>query len=588
VNKITNFNTIENRNLLRDYLYKELTQNKGLDSSTAKARVKALMTKHDKNLFGENSLAYSLGKRSLSFFCQYFLQDFFIPKDNNVVRPLAPVHYEVWKQLEDIFINHKHDKQEFILPRGCAKTTIIDMALSCYLHCYGLSRYTIVLANRELDAVNFVDQTKQALKTPHIVHAFGNLVNPRKRTVNKLELELDNDTKIQAYSSGSSVRGAGYISPKGIYRPMVYIADDYIAESDILTDDSKQKKYQKWLKEVEEGGDAAVYRNGKLIKPATKFLVLGTPLAQGDFIDSISKNPEYKVFHRSVVEFNVDEYFDNHEYWQEFRNILFDDKREDSTEDAKQYFIENQDCMEFLTIWEKYDCYNLALKYFTKRLAFMQELMCNVENIGDKWFKSNRTQTIEEIEDHSFKKTLLTIDTAGVKNKNKTRSDYFAFVVGSLADNDFKYIRKGQLRKFDEFDHYINHVIELLEEFEDLTHVFIEKNTYNGLDVERIENEIIKHPSIAKRNITFINEMQRKNKDEKISTIVSDVDNGRIIFCEERVEKTFLDQVMDFSGQQFTLHDDAADCLAEFANRIDEIKINNKRIQSLDRKILGL
>ncbi len=49
---------------------------------------------------------------------------------------------------------------------------------------------------------------------------------------------------------------------------------------------------------------AAVFRNGKLIKPATKFLVLGTPLAQGDFIDAISKNPEYKVFHRSVVDFN--------------------------------------------------------------------------------------------------------------------------------------------------------------------------------------------------------------------------------------------------------------------------------------------
>ncbi|WP_332633686.1 hypothetical protein [Halalkalibacter flavus] len=212
------------------------------------------MLKHDKNLFGENSLAYSLSKRSLSFFWQYFLQDFFIPKDNNVVRPLAPVYYEVWKQLEDIFIHHKHDKQEFILPRGCAKTTIIDMALSCYLHCYGLSIFTIVLANRELDVVNFVDQTKKALKTPHIVHTFGNLVNPRKRAVNKLELELDNDTKIQAYSSGSSVRGAGYISLKGIYRPMVYIADDYIAESDILTDDSKQKKYQSGFKEVEEGG----------------------------------------------------------------------------------------------------------------------------------------------------------------------------------------------------------------------------------------------------------------------------------------------------------------------------------------------
>ncbi|WP_404443460.1 hypothetical protein LG307_14805 [Sutcliffiella horikoshii] len=337
-------NTKENRQLLFKYLTKLYDSNKA----------KELMKKHKSNLFGANGLAYACGRRSIEYFCLHFLQDFFVPKDNNLTRPLADVHYQVWRELENIFIHNTHDKQEFILPRGCAKTTIIDMALSCFLHCYGISPFTIVLANRELDAVNFVDQTKKALKTPYIVHTFGQLVNERKRTVNKLELELDNDTKIQAYSSGSSVRGASYVSPKGIFRPTTYLADDYIAESDILTPESKQKKYQKWLKEVEEGGDEAVYRNGKLIKPATKFLVLGTPLATGDFIDQISKNPEYKVFQRSVVDFDVDEFFDNHEHWTEFRNILFDDKLEDSLQDAKEYYLSNKPLMDFPTIWEKY------------------------------------------------------------------------------------------------------------------------------------------------------------------------------------------------------------------------------------------
>ncbi|WBL16367.1 hypothetical protein [Sutcliffiella sp. NC1] len=400
----------------------------------------------------------------------------------------------------------------------------------------------------------------------------------------------NNDTKIQAYSSGSSVRGASYISPKGIFRPTCYIADDYIAEADILTNEGKQKKYQKWLKEVEEGGDEAVYRDGKLIKPATKFLVLGTPLAQGDFIDQISKNPEYKVFQRSVVDFDVDEYFDNHEHWKEFRNILFDDKREDSLYDAEQYYKSHKEQMDFTTIWEKYNCFKLAIKYFGKRIAFMQELMCNVENIGDKWFKSNIVKSREEIEENTFTKTMLTIDTAGVKNKDRKRSDSFAFTVGSTATNNFKYVRSGQLRKFNEFDEYINHVIKLLYSFEDITHIYVEKNTYNGLDVERIQQEMAKeeHKKLTSRGIIFINEMQRKNKDEKISTIVSDVNNGRIIFCSERVEKDFLEELMDFAGQKFTLHDDAVDTVAEFANRIDEIEVKNKRIQTLDRRLLGI
>ncbi|WP_052144637.1 hypothetical protein [Halalkalibacter okhensis] len=540
------------------------------------------MIKHDKNLFGEKSLAYSLGKRSIVFFCLYFLQDYFVPKEDNLVRELAPVHYDIWAELEKMFIHNTHDKEEFIMCRGIGKSTIIDMALSCWLHCYLKSIYTIVLANLEADAIEFVDKTKKALNNPFIKNTFGELVQPRKRTVNKLELELDNNTKIKAYSSQTSVRGTSYITPNGIFRPTCVIADDYISESDILTDESKQKKYLRWQKEVEDAGDSAVIREGKLLKPATKFVVIGTPLAPNDFIDRIKKNPDYKVFHRSVVDFDIDKYFDNHIQWQTFRNILFDDKRENPLQDAKEYYFANKSTMDFKTIWSRYNCWELAKDYFNKRLAFMQELMCSVENIGDKWFKSNITKPSAQIEENEFTKTMLTIDTAGVKNKNKTRSDYFAFVVGSQSDNGFKYIRKGQLRKFNEFDQYIKHVIDLLKEFEDLTHVFIEKNTYNGLDVERIENEIGKHSSLVKRGITFINEMQRKNKDEKISTIVSDVDNGRIIFCEERVEKEFLDQLMDFSGQQFTLHDDAADCLAEFANRVDEIEVK-KEIKSIPR-----
>lgn len=582
MNDITNFNTIENIKLLKSYLHKDAVKNKSLSHDEAVEWVDALVKKHKNNLFGKGSLAQSLGKRSIVFFSLYYLQDYFIPKDTNQTRPLAPVHYQIWNELEDMFINNTFDKEEFILPRGCAKTTIIDMALSVWLHCYQKSRFTIVLANRELDATNFVDQTKKALNNPYISNTFGELVNPRKRTVNKLELELDNDTKIAAYSSGSSVRGASYISSKGVYRPMVYIADDYISEADILTDDSKQKKYQKWLKEVEEGGDSAVYRNGKLIKQGTKFLVLGTPLATGDFIDQIRKNPEYKLFHKSVVDFDIDEYFDDHTYWQKFRNIYFDDKREDALADAKQYYMDNKEQMEFKTIWNKYDCFDLAKKYFGKRLAFMQELMCNVENIGDKWFKSNRTQPKEEIEEHTFTKTMLTIDTAGIKNKDKKRSDSFAFVVGSLADNGFKYVRTAHLKKFDEFNDYIDHVIDLLKTNNDITHVYIEKNTYNGLDVDAIEQQLAKDQALATRNIVFINEMQRKNKDDKISTIVSDVNNGRIIFCEERVEQRFIDQVMDFAGQQFSLHDDAPDCLSEFSNRIDEIEIT-KNIKTVPR-----
>lgn len=567
-----------NISILKAYLYKDAINN-GLTQSQARQFVESIVHKHRNNLFGTNSLAQSLGKRSFTFFCLYYLQDYFVPKPDNLNRELAPVHYEIWQELESMFLRNTHDKQQFILPRGVGKTTVVDMALSVWLHSYKLSTYTLVLANLQDDAEGFLDNTKKAFNSPYIVHTFGELVQPRKRTVNKLELELDNDTKIKAYSSSTSVRGTSYISSNGIYRPTCIIADDYISENDILTEDSKNKKYIRYQKEVEDSGDTAVYRDGKLIKPATKFIVIGTPLAQGDFIDSIKNNVEYKTFHRSIVDFDVDDYFNNNKYWQQYKSILFDTKRDNPVNDAREYYLLNKPHMEFPTIWNKYDCErDVARDYFTKRLAFMQEKMCNVANIGDKWFKSNRTMPLLEVEDNTFTKTMLSVDPAGVKNKNKAKSDYFAFVVGSLSDNNFKFVRTAQLRKFDEFDEYINHVILLLKDFDDITHVYIEKNTYNGLDVDAIKNEINKHDDLKNRNITFINEMQRKNKDEKISTIVDAVNNGRIIFCEDRTESDFLKQVMDFSGQMFSYHDDAVDCLAEFANRIDDI---SKEVESI-------
>lgn len=488
-----------------------------------------------------------------------------------------------------MFINHTHDKQLFVLPRGSAKTTVVNTALSVWLHCYKNSIYTLMLANTENDAIEFVNSVKIAFNNDYIKNTFGDLVQPRKRTVNQLELELDNNTKIKAYSSQTSVRGTRYASTDGIFRPTCVLADDYISENDILTDESKQKKYIRWQKDVEDAGDTRVIRNGEMVKSGTKFLVIGTPLATGDFIDSIKNDPTYKLFHRSVVNFDVDEYFKEHEYWQQFRNILFDNKRDDPLNDAKQYYLLNKPHMEFETIWDKYQCDDLAIEYFNKRLAFMQEKMCNVENIGDKWFESNRTLPQTKIEENTFTKTMLTVDPAGHKVKNINTADFYSFVVGSLSENGFKYVRKAQLRKYhNEYENYIKHVIELIKEFKDISHVYIEKNTFNGLDVEEIKSRINKDSELINRNITFINPMQRSNKDEKISTIVSDVNNGRIIFCEERTEQRFLSQVMDFAGQQFSLYDDAPDCLSEFANRIDDIKDNNKRIRSIDRRLLGI
>lgn len=512
------------------------------------------------------------------------MQDTFRVKPDNQNRELAPYHYELWQEAEDIFIHDKYDKLAAVLPRGAAKTTIFDFAISVWLHAYKKSHYTLVAGKTEQDATEFIAITRQAFEeNQYIIKAFGKLIDTKKYTVNKLELELSNRTKIQAISSASSMRGKKY----GNHRPFCIIADDYQSKVDVITQEARDKKYRNWMDDAKYAGDEPVYRNNKKIKMGTKFIVLGTILHRDCFMSRLLANKEYKhILKRAVLVDDVDELFNDNPYWAEFKKIYFDSKLQDSEAHAKEYYYQNEDKMQFPVLWpDKWNCLDLAIDYYTDSISFKQELQNDASKIGQKWFKSNRTQPKEEIESNIFKKTMLCVDCASTDTR---KSDYFAFIVGSLAVNDFKYIRKGEILKIDartEFDRYIAHVIDLVKEFPDITTIYIEKNTFSGVDANKIEQEINKNTELSHRNIEIINEMQRQNKDQKISTIVDSVNNGRIIFCEERVMPEALEQLMDFCGQDYSAHDDFPDCLSEFANRIDKIE-TTQRVKLFDRSLL--
>jgi hypothetical protein len=527
-----------------------------------------LMKKHNDHLFDFHGLAWSVGKRSIEFFCKYFLQDTFTPKRGNVARELAPMHYELWDEAENIFIKDKYDKFAAAEPRGSAKTTIMDFAVSTWLHAYEISPYTLVCGKVEQDATDFIATTRQAFEeNQYIIKGFGKLIDTKNYTVNKLELELTNHTKIQAISSTSSIRGKKY----GNNRPFCIIADDYQGKSDIITQESREKKYRTWMDDAAFAGDESVYRDGIKIKMATKFIVLGTILHRDCFMSRILANKEYKcIVRKAVIVDDVDDLYTTG-LWEQFKKIYFSDIYEDSKAAATEFYYQHESEMQYPISWPgKWKCEELAIKYYNDEISFKQELQNDASKIGVKNFKSIVTQTPEEIENHTFTKTMLCMDPAGTDNKNKKKEDFYGFLVGSLADNGFKYVRKGEILKI-EFDGYMNHTLELLINYKDITHICIEKNTYSGADVVKLKELIAMDDVLKLRDLTFINEMQKKNKDEKINTIVSDVNNGRIIFNSEDVP--FQNQIMDFAGQNFSEHDDAPDITAEFANRINDIEI---------------
>ncbi|AIY81400.1 putative 6-phospho-beta-glucosidase BglA [Clostridium botulinum 202F] len=552
---------------------------------------KALLEANNSDL---DELARALGEIDIEFFCLYFMSDTFVVKDSNVARQLSKGHYELWDIANDIFIKDKHDKAAIIEPRGFAKTTIFNMVVSVWLHCYKKSLFTLLGAKTDTDATQFLDSIKKVFnENKKIIKCFGKLINAKKFTVNANEVEFTNGTYIKTVGSGTSVRGANW----GGIRPTVFIGDDFQDEKNILTDAARDKQYSKWTKEIEEVGDKAVFRNGKKIKSATKVIAIGTVLHIDCLMSRLSRNNDYFTILRRAIILEpgqtVEDIFEYGEtvedefkpgLWLQCHDIYFDEKlnKDERKAKAKQFYEDHKEEMQFQVWWpEKWDCFNdLAVKYWENRVAFMSELMNDASSIGEKWFKSVRTQTKEEIERHDFTKTMLSVDPASTTNK---KSDSTNIMVGSKATNDFTYIRDIVHRKMT-FNQYCEKVVEVLERNLDATHINVEKNTYQGADVIKIKELIAVSEILKGKKYEWINEMQKKNKDEKISTIVDAVNNGQIIIvsdCED--SKEAIEEIEGFQGQLYSVHDDAPDNLAELENKIKTIKVRRKlKIGSID------
>jgi hypothetical protein len=583
------FHNEEEQNIF--LLYKYL-QKVGFDEQESDR----IILENSSNLFGYHGLAYQLGKMSLEFFCMYFLQDTFLVKEDNEAAPIAEVHKEIWQDIQDSVIGDGNNQIGRILPRGTGKSAFGTFSVSCWCHAYGLKKYTLICSDIGSTAEKFIKDIKNTfLENHYIEKAFGVLLDDKdkKYVCNSTQLEFTNKSFIEAISSTSPMRGRKY----GNNRPDLIILDDYQSEDDVRTEEAREKKWKRFSDDVKYCVQKAVKRNGKIIKKGTTLLALGTLQHKECFYSRLIKQPTWKfkiekgvliddfIDEKGIKKNGVDHYFETG-LWAEFKKILFNFKNENHLEDANEFYWNHEAEMQYPLLWQEFwDCLEQALNYYENPASFKQEFQNDVDSIGEKWFKTVATYPRSEIDTHNFIKTMLCIDPASTA---KGKSDYSAFLVGSQADNNLKYARKAELAKINartDFDKYIDHAIYFLKEYDDITHIYLEKNTFNGADANQIELKINKDDTLRFRNIEIINESQRKNKDDKISTIIPYMNKGQIIFAEE--DQEFVDQILDFRGQKFSVHDDAPDATAEFANRIENIKVL-ETATFFDRRKLGI
>ena len=521
-------------------------------------------------------IAKEMGQKDIAFFAEYFLTNKFVPSSDNILKPLGSVHYEIFDNLDKLLIEDQYDQQEFILPRGIGKSTIINSLVATWGAVYKTAIFTVVIGKTDTLMSEFVEEVRHNLSDEYLVECFGALVPTTKEYANNSnELELLNYTKIQGITWGGSIRGIKYRAN----RPSIIITDDVLKEDDIRSENMLKRAIDKFYKEILPAGASARVIKGKKCGINTKFIVIGTPLSQKDLINYIRNDASFKLLHKSVFDFDVDKVLYS-EKWQEYRNLLMNTKDEDRINTARNYYLQNEEDMHIETVWQNYDPVKMANKFFTERLSFMQEYMCDCQKVGEKWITHMAKIDEKEIEDHVFEKTILAIDTA---SSAKAKSDYFAFTVLSKY-NGFLFVRCGLLKKYDaktEFDNYINFTVELIRKY-NINAFVVEKNVFKDLDVVAIKKALENDTDLKKKRIQSISIFNNKKKDDRIATITDKINSGTIIFNEDN--KEYNEQVFDFCGQNYSMHDDAIDSLEMAVNHIDEI--NNRKITLLEKSAL--
>ncbi|WP_252498360.1 hypothetical protein [Bacillus subtilis] len=567
ISEQTNINTSENRRFLYEYLVKQAVREHDLSESDAEEFAAHLMKKRSDDLFTYHGLAWELGQKNLEFFCLFFLQDTFRAPGTSEI---APIHKQIWEDIENMLLHNTHDKQVYVLPRGTGKSAFANLPTVAFSVANKLRIFTLVCSSTGELADKFIKQIKEVfVDNIYLQSCYGKLLDPanKKYICNSSQLEFTNGTMVESISSKTDMRGRKY----GNTRIELAILDDYQNNDDCATDANREKKWDRFASDVNFALQKPQFdEKGKLIRQGGIMIGCGTIQHPECFYSRLLNLPTWKVRkEKGILVDDIDEMF-NSGLWADFKEILSDSKNENRLLHAKEFYYQHEDEMKFPILWESYwNPLDMALAYYENPVAYNQEVQGLITSTGQKKFKTIITESAEKIESHDFTKTMLSIDPAGTRNKQKKKKDFYAFVVGSVSDMNIKYVRKGTVFK-GEYEDYMDYTLKLLKEYPDISFVNIEKNVYNGADVIQLQELVRNDPELKGRKIEWLNNAVTKNKDDRINTIVGDVNMGRIIFNEEDEEA--IQQLRDFAGADFSAYDDFPDAVAEWSKRINEVE----------------
>lgn len=454
------------------------------------------------------------------------------------------VHSEIYRELEQMMTETKitglGHRYAVALPRGCAKSTILDFLFPLYCICFKLKKYILIISASQELANSFLATIKDELEfNLNLIEDFGSL---KGDTWNAENFTTSDNIKVHALGSGSKVRGL----KNNESRPDLIIMDDLENDEGIRSPEQRKKLTDWFFKAVSKLGDKS-----------TDFIFLGTVLHYDALLVKVLNNAAYSSKRYSAVI----KWSEEKDLWGEWEKILTNMQDPDRITTAKNYFNQRQKEMLKGTkvLWdEKYSYYELMFMKVTEGDAsFNTEMMNNPINPEDaifsrSWFKFFKLDDIKS--EFKYMELYGAVDASMGK---KNTSDYSAIIIlGRSKRTGQMYVLEANLKRRHP-DKIINDIAEIVDYWQTLI-----GRRFSGFGVEDVAFQSFFKDTLKTRlmkknvylNIHGITNTQ--DKQLRIERLQPDVKNGYIWFQEDQY--LLLEQLEFFP---LAPHDDGPDGL---------------------------
>ena len=421
-------------------------------------------------------------------------------------------------------MKRKNDKYYFArgAPRGHGKSQILSFGFPIWCVVFGYAKNILIVSDTVDQANQFIMAIRDELEENELLRdTFGDLVGTK--VWSNAKIQTANKIQVVGKGAGQKLRGIKYRQ----FRPDVIIVDDLENDESVETEAQRAKLLNWFQKALIPCGNTTV-----------KIIYIGTILNYESSLNKILTAPEYSMWNRKKYQAVIK--FSKSPLWEEWENILNDEKLENPSEIAKEFFEKHKKAMlkgtEVLWADKQPDYYyDLMLMRKMNPEAFDSEYQNDPVSESQRIFKEDWFKYWEVLPD--IREVYISVDPSLAK---KYKADNSAIVILGRGIDNYIYVLKADIKRRKP-DKIIDDLIsECITYQAKLVRVGIESVQFQAFFAQECGRR-----ALAQNIALPIEEMQNMtDKELRIKGLVPFIKNGYVKFHVS--QKRLLDELRRF------------------------------------------